>query len=74
MLSKCRYSKIGGEWFEYCEPESEPVKHEDEGSWLGEFLCAVLSCANYSEGYDYSYKTDTCICKGKWTSPSLWRR
>lgn len=73
---KCRYSRIGGDWFEYCEPEKKANNETDieKGSAWGWFVCAILSCSNYTQGYEYDWYEDKCACKGKWISPSLWRR
>lgn len=67
---RCSYARIGGETFENCREVEEAPK--DEGSWWGWLICAI-SCSNYSGGFDYSYYTDKCTCKGRWMSP-MWRR
>jgi hypothetical protein len=69
----------------WCEPEptQKPlkdmqleelmqVKVEEKGSIWGWLLC-VLSCANYTDGFDYDWKLGVCKCRGDWRPP-LWRR
>ena len=69
-MEKCKWVKFI-DWWSICEkPIQQP---EEKGSFWGWLKCA-MSCSNYTHGFDYSYKTDKCLCKGKWVSPSMWRR
>lgn len=68
---RCRYTKVGGEWFENCV-EVKETKSEDEGSWWGWLICAI-SCSNFTGGPSYDWYQDKCTCKGRWMSP-MWRR